>query len=216
MNESTERLLSAVDALTKPVVEHHRQTDDDGKFLGTHTVEHASLLEQLRAAVNPSSNTAAGSASLASTRNLINTQALFLYSKIAAAVGDWARMASTEPTRDPAVALRRWYVRFTAYEGEADWYTAELNRWAGRIRNLLDPPKTVELLPPCPVCKATVWVNDDGETVPHPVVLEYRVTAEGRVPRPRVSCRACGEAWDSMAAIEELAEELSEKVGANV
>lgn len=216
MNESDDRLLSALDALTKPVVEHHPKYYDFGVYrepiyVGTHTVEHPPLLEQLQRAINPSSNSAAGSAALLSARNIINTHALALYTTISAEIWGWARGMGVEPTRDAVHALRRWYVLYAAYDREtAEWHTAELVRWSHQIRNLLDPPKLVELLPPCPVCKASMWTNDEGDSVPHPVVLEYRITPEGGVQRPRASCRACTETWDSFAAIEELAQELTE------
>lgn len=209
-------LLSAVQALTRPQHEHFPQTDDDGKLVKLHSIQQPPLLEQLYAAVNPSANKSAGSASLPSTRNLIDGDALFEYAKMAAAVKDWCRLVTIDPTRDPVVDLDAWYVAFTAANHDdtaADWYRTELRRWATLIRNILEPPKRFEITTPCPVCKSETWTNPDGEEIRHPILVEYRVTPEGNPVRPRARCRAaeCGATWDNLEAIEELGTELSEK-----
>lgn len=203
-------LLDAIDALTKPRIEHMAQTSDEGKYLHTHTAEHKPLLTQLKDAVNPSSNTNAGSASLASARNPINSEALWEYTKIASAIGDWCRIAGADRTRDPIIDLRRWYIAYTKHDADPDWYVAELRRWAKLISKLLDPPKRIELTVACPVCGKRTWVDAEGNDVLFPLVVEYRVPETGESIRPVALCRACETIWHGIEAIEELGIELTE------
>lgn len=216
-------LLAAVHALTRPHVEHFTQKTDAGELVKIHSIEQPCLLEQLYAAVNPSNNKSAGSASLPSTRNLIDGDALFEYAKMAAAVKDWCRIVGITPTRNTTKDLDAWYVAFNAIptedDGPADWYRTELRRWASLIRNIMEPPKRFEITTPCPVCGSETWTNPDGEQIRHPILVEYRVTPEGNPVRPRARCRAtdCEAVWDNLEAIEELGTELAEKhAGANV
>lgn len=216
-------LLAAVHALTRPHVDHFTQKTDDGELVKIHSIEQACLLEQLYAAVNPSTNKSAGSASAPWTRNLIDGDALFEYAKMAAAVKDWCRIVGITPTRNTTKDLDAWYVAFNAIptddDAPAGWYRTELRRWASLIRNILEPPKRFEITTPCPVCGADTWTNPDGEDIPHPLLVEYRVTPEGNPIRPRARCRAtdCGAEWDNLESIEELGTELTEKhAGAKV
>jgi len=210
------RLLEAVDDLTKPIIEHLTQKDDDGTFLKIHTAEHLPLLHQLRDAVNPSSNTAAGSSSLASTRNLVDSDALYRYSLITAAIGDWCRIIGVVPTRtphrDPVTDLRQWYIAYERTGDDGEWYTRELVKWANVIRNLVD--RMVERFPvrgvTCPVCKSATFTTDDGEQVMFPILIEYRRPKDGEHIRPKAICRNtdCGATWEGEEAIAELREEV--------
>jgi hypothetical protein len=206
-------LLDVVDELTKSTFEHHTQQTDAGVYIKTHTAEHLPLLAQLRDAVNPSTNTAAGSSSLKSTRNLIDSDALYRYSLICSAIGDWCRIVGAERTRDPIVDLRRWYIAYTRGVFEGDWYLHELRRWAALIRNLIEPAKRLELVTPCPVCKSDKWVDHEGQTLRHPIVIEYRTPHGGDAIKPQATCRNidCGATWDNMDAIKELGEELEQR-----
>lgn len=203
-------LLDAVDQLTKPAIEHMTQTKDDGTYLRTHTAEHKPLLTQLKDAVNPSANTSAGSASLASARNPINSEALWEYTKMFTAIGDWCRIAGADRTKDPIVDLRRWYIAYTKDDNDPDWYIRELRRWVNLIRKLLDPPKRIEITTACPVCKKRTWVDADGNEILFPVIIEYRVPNEGETIRPNALCRACETVWQGYDSVEELAAELTE------
>jgi hypothetical protein len=210
-------LLAAVQALTRPHVDHFTQKTDDGELVKIHSIEQPALLEQLYAAVNPSNNKSAGSASAPWTRNLIDGDALFEYAKMASAVKSWCLMVAITPGKDAVKNLDAWYVAYAAIpdqdETHHDWYRTELRRWASLIRNILEPPKRFELTTPCPVCHSETWTNPDGEDIPHPLLVEYRVTPEGNPVRPRARCRAadCGAEWDNLEAIEELGTELAEK-----
>lgn len=218
----TETLLDAVDALTKPTVEHLSQTDDEGNWLRNHSVEHLPLLTALKNAINPSSNTAAGSSSLASTRNLIDSDAMFEYGKMTGAIGDWCRIYKVPITKDAITNLRQWYIAFELNPSDSGWHEKELRRWAGVIRNILEPPRKFEITVSCPVCGKDDYPNADGELVPHPLVGTYRLNEAGSVTNPRVTCRAvrmddsglqtpCGAEWDSFEAMEELGQEIQER-----
>jgi hypothetical protein len=205
-------LLDAVDDLTKPIVEHLTQKEDNGTYIRTHTAEHLPLLEQLRDAVNPSSNSAAGSASLKSTRNLIDGDALYRYALMTSAVGDWCNMLKVTRSRNPVTDLRRWYVAYAATGADGKWYVSELSRWAFQIRNLIEPPKRFELTIACPVCRSSTWLDADGARIPHPLIVEYKVPADGASIKPKAMCRAegCEAVWVGYEAVEELSEELAE------
>lgn len=208
-------LLSAVDALTKTESEHHVIMSDYGVYrapvyVRTHTVTHPPLLERLREAVNPSKNTAAGSSALASTRNLIDSDALYEYSKMTSAIGSWCRAFKADRTRDPVTDLRRWYVAFQQYDNEPQWYIDELRHWATLIRNILEPPKRIEITEPCPVCGKRAYTDQDGNELLFPVIIEYRVPKDEDSIIPKALCRACQTVWAGYDAVAELADELKE------
>jgi len=205
------RLLDAVDDLTKSRIEHMTQTADDGSYVKAHSVEHPALLHQLRDAVNPSSNTAAGSSSLKSTRNLIDSDALFEYGKMTAAIGDWCRIVNIQPTREPVADLRQWYIAYDRTGADDQWYISELRRWANLIRNILEPLKRIEVTTPCPVCGKRTWLDLDGKEMIFPVVIQYRLPKTGEAIHPNAICRACETVWEGIAAVEELGEELNER-----
>lgn len=220
-------LLDLVDALTKPTVEHHRQMHDYGVYLvpvyvKTHTTEHPPLLEQLAAAVNPSSNTAAGSSSLKSNRNLIDGDALYRYTLMTAAIGDWCRMWKVAPSREPvndATArimsdLRQWYIAYTRGGDNPQWYVKELGRWVALIRNLIEPTMVrIPVRVRCPICQAITFTTDDGEQSTFPIVMEYRKPKDGESIRPVATCRNgdCGATWEGYDAIRELGDEVEER-----
>lgn len=220
-------LLAAVQALTRPTVEHIKPCDDSGRplpthtcaqlcnGLSTHTVERPSLLVQLAEAVKPSTNTTAGSSSLAHTRNIIDGTALFHLAKISPAIRDWCRLVKVVPTTDPSGNLDRWYVAFARYESDTTaWYAGELHKWARTIGNLTNPPVQEELPYPCPIhTPGNEWTDDMGNGGLHPLVLEYRRSEDGEVSDERVRCRhgECSSIWPGMEAIIELAEETEEK-----
>jgi hypothetical protein len=204
-------LLAAVDALTRPVVEHFTQKSDAGAIVALHSAQNPPLLDQLYAAVTPGAESVAGSTSLASTRNLIDGDALFEHAKMCSAVGDWCRMVGVRPTRNPVADLRAWYVAYNATGSDPDWYRTELRRWRHVIGEILDKPKRFEVAY-CPVCKSRTWVNQDGDELSHPILVEYKIPKDGARIEPKARCRAegCGTTWDTFAAIEELGEELAE------
>lgn len=186
MSGEHNELLEAVDELTKPEVTTHAQHDEDGKLIHTHTVVLEPLLERLVAAVHSSTSGKAGGGNPA-TRAVLNSDALFASMRITSQITDWCNIAKVVPTRNPARDLRAWYA---AHDGAETFYLAQLRKWAWTIRNLLDPPRTFQITAPCPECKASEYVDEEGDTRPHPLRPEY--------PDPEsalkavVTCQACG------------------------
>lgn len=211
-------LLQAVQNLTRPVMEHFPQVDDDGHLIKLHSTQSVPLLEQFHEAISGQPQAGAGGSSLPSTRNLVDGDALFEYAKMASATRGWCRMVGASYAHDPAANLDAWYPVFTAQnhdDARADWYRRELRRWASVIRAILEPPRKFEVTVPCPVCKNTHWVNPDGDLMPWPILVEYRLERDGSMSSPKAFCRveACDAVWSSLEAIEELGQEL-EEVGA--
>ncbi|WP_223690096.1 DUF7341 domain-containing protein [Leifsonia poae] len=216
MKEQTDPLLDAIEALTKPIRVKVPQIDDAGQHIKTWTITHDSLLDQFRAAVIPSTNTAAGSSALASTRNMLDSTALYEYSKIASATGDWCRLVGRTATRDAKENLTHWYPAFQAEYPEPDvtkWYLTELRQWANLIREHLDPPRRRSITYPCPVCGKTSWIGADGDGGTWPLELQYRVDDSNEPVIERVICRACEPhtIWPTRDAARELLEELTER-----
>jgi hypothetical protein len=210
------RLLDAVDALTKPTIDHVKQTTDDGEYLRTVSVEHPPLLQQLASAVVPSAGNDGGSKSAsARERNVLDSDALWELTRIETALRDWLRHDRAAFDRnDLPATLRRWYVLYTEHTTTAeldDWHVRELRRWERVITAKLD--RSVKQIPTgylCVLCKDQQWVDQDGERQPARLILSYRRDEEGRTSEEQVTCQRCRTRWDNWDAIKELGEELNE------
>lgn len=213
------RLLDAVDALTKPTVDNVKQTTDDGTYIRTVPVEHPPLLQQLADAVVPSAGNDGGSKSTsARERNIVDSDALWELTKIETELRDWMRhdLAAFD-RKDLPASLRRWYVVYSAtplaqVQNEmSEWLIRELRRWERIILSRLDRTiKQLETGHLCPLCKTAQWIDQDGARQPARLILSYRRDDDGRTSEERVTCQRCRTGWDSLAAIEELGEELAE------
>lgn len=211
------RLLDAVDALTKPTIDNVKQTTDDGEYLRTVPVEHPALLQQLADAVVPSAgNDGSSKSASARERNVIDSDALWEITRIEVALRDWLRhdLAAFD-RRDLPGSLRRWYVAYDARpfmdDNVTEWHVRELRRWERIILAKLD--RNIKQIPTgylCVICKDQQWVDPDGERQPARLILSYRRHEDGRTSEEQVTCQRCRTRWDSMGAIEELGEELSE------
>lgn len=200
-------LLDAVDALTRPVVIHLPQIDDDGKWLRAHTTELPPLLTQLQTAIAQSMSGKGGGGNPA-TRGVLDSDALFRFTKIATTVGDWCRIENVTPTRNPTVDLRRWYAARLANTDRDDrFYIRELHAWAGQIETKLDPPRRLEITAPCPECEAaSYWEN--GESHPFPVVMEYQEHSTDILRTARAVCRSCEHQWTGSSELRALRWEI--------
>lgn len=177
-------LLEAVDDLTLP--RNVRVETDTGHTWATEDP----LLVQLEEAIR-STTGRAGGRSASHTRMILDADALFQFHKITSTIGDWCRMAGAEVTRNPVKDLRAWYVkRLTASDPES-FYLLQLQSWVALIRGKLTPLVKREWLGNCPECDANEWTNDEGETVLHPVVIEY--DPDHVMATVRWTCRACTE-----------------------
>lgn len=208
--EPQRRLTEAVRSLTEPRIERVAVLDEEGRLTRTHATEHPPLLAQLRESVRPSGENSAGSSVPAGMRNVIDSTALYEYSRMAAAIGDWCRIAQIPATRDPIADLRAWHAAALLDERRAAWHERQLRGFARTIRAHLDPPTRVELEFSCPVCGQREWMDADGGGT-WPLRMEYRREDTGTLSEVRVLCRACRCEWDGLDAVVELGEELAEK-----
>ncbi|WP_336698202.1 DUF7341 domain-containing protein [Curtobacterium sp. USHLN213] len=213
------RLLDAVDALTKPTIDHVKQTTDDGEYLRTVPVEHPPLLQQLADAVVPSAGNDGGSKSAsARERNVLDSDALWELTKIQTELRDWMRHDLTAFDRsDLPASLRRWYVKAERTAENPDtlqwveWHVRELRRWERVITAKLD--RSIKQIPTgylCVLCKDQQWIDQDGERQPARLILSYRRDEDGRTSEEQVTCQRCRTRWDNWDAIKELGEELTE------
>ena len=200
----TTELAEAVEALTKP--SRTKVIRDDGSTI---VVEHEPLLVQLETAVTSAIGNGGGGGT--ATGSVINDAALYQLLLIKTQIGDWCRLAGVRPDRqNTTVTLERWFV---AQDGSSVFHTRTLEQWADTITDLLDPPKTVPLDGPCPVCKATSWEDGTGDTRTiraSPVAVLYdQATLHASL---RAVCRVveCSAEWSGADAVQELIEEMSE------
>lgn len=201
-------LNDAVDDLTLP--RPVKVETDDGHTWATEDA----LLVQLREAVSSSLNSGSGAGGSPSTRNVLDGDALQKAAIITSQIGDWCRiagMAGAQVTRDAVVDLRAWYARFIALDQPEEFYLAQMRAWANQIKSMVNPPKTVEITAPCPVCGEGSYVNDMGERITNPLVLTYRPDSDHMWKNSKVLCRACTAVWVGGDAMEELRDELNDK-----
>lgn len=198
-------LLEAVDDLTlpKPV----KVQTDDGHTWATEDA----LLVQLEEAVSSTINSGSGTGGSPSTRNVLDGDALHKAAIITSQIGDWCRIAGATVTRNPVTDLRAWHVAFLTLNEPDDFYLRQMKTWANQIRAMVNPPKTIEITAPCPVCGQGEYVNDMGERITNPLVLTYRPDDGNLWRGSKVMCRACEAVWQGGDAMEELSEELNEK-----
>lgn len=197
-------LLTVVDELTlpKPV----KVPTDDGYTWATEDP----LLVQLQEAVSSSLRSGSGSGGAPWTRNVLDSDALHQAAIITATIGDWCRIAGAVVTRDPVQDLRAWYAKRLSVQDPESFYLGVLLKWVATVRTIISPPKTLEILGACPVCKEQTYTNATGETVRNPLVMIYRPDTTNMHKAARATCRACDTVWQGDEAMEELADELKE------
>lgn len=200
----TTELAEAVERLTKP--SRTKVIRDDGS---TTTVTHDPLLVQLETAVTSAIGNGGGGGT--ATGSVINDAALYQLLLIKTQIGQWCHAAGVTPDRqNTTVTLERW---FAAQTVTSVFHTRTLEQWADTITELLDPPKTVPLAGPCPVCKAANWTGLDGSLRASPVAVLYdQATLHASL---RAVCRVveCSAEWWGADAVQELVEEMSERDG---
>lgn len=195
-------LNDAVDDLTLP--RNVKVQTDDGHTWATEDA----LLVQLREAVSSSINSGSGAGGSPSTRNVLDSDALYRAGIINAAIGDWCRMINVKVTRDAATDLRAWHAAFIGRDEPEEFYIHQMRAWAGQIRTMVNPPKTVEITAPCPVCGQGSYVNDMGERITNPLALTYRPDSGSIWADARALCRACNEVWEGEWRLRELRHEV--------
>ena len=200
----TTELLQAVDDLTLP--RNVKVPTDDGHTWATEDP----LLVQLQEAVSSSLSSGSGSGGAPWTRNVLDSDALHQAAIITSTIGDWCRIAGATVTRDPVQDLRAWYAKRLSTRDPETFYLGMLQTWVTTIRTIVNPPKTLQILGACPVCKEVTYTNSAGETVSNPLVMTYRPDTANMHRAARASCRVCGTVWQGVEAMEELDTELRE------
>jgi hypothetical protein len=220
IQDNTDPLLAAVEALTKPsrrkqlqdILQPYTVEDEEGvetehqRVVGSQkvTVETPPLLELLDDAIKSSMGGTTKGAALASESIPLNSAALFEAIKIASTVRDWCRQADVTPRDGIAANLAAWnssvYARDLT-EDQAAFYTTTCRKWANSIRAMLDPWREKDLPDPCPVCGATEWWDPadrakggTGRGRPRPLMVRYRPGPE-MIERAYAMCRACEEVF---------------------
>ncbi len=187
MNE----LLDVVDDLTLP---RNVKVETDDGF--TWASEDA-LLTQLRDAVSSGLGSSSGGTADVWARNILNTEALYVASLITSQIKDWCRMVSVRVTSEASHNLRAWYVAYSATVGEEldAFYINQLRKWSAQIRSMLNPPKTLQMTSRCPDCLSSTYVNEEGETLPHPVSINYYPNARRIWEDAKAVCKSCQKEW---------------------
>lgn len=194
-------LDEAVNLLAAPVIYQHKIGDR------VFTVELESRLEQLEGAITNTLRSTGTSNAMKNTRSVLNSDALETFMRIANHIANWCISIGIRPGNEPARNLRAW----AAVVGEANEYKlGKMLEWATLIDAQFQPTRTATINTPCPVCGATSWVDDDGETHLHPLERSY---VEGELlttVKARCKARECGASWEGADAVAELGEELGE------
>lgn len=219
--EAPLELLEAVEALTKPTIEHHAIKGPDGKWLRTHTVTLDPLLKRLADLADPSNSDMESLTTTGLARVPVNLTAMFEYAKIGAQIRDWCRIRNVTPTRPPHVDhlrdLTLWHESTLADNTfEPDWWVGQLRGWAHLIRGMIVPSKSFEAHYPCPCCGATAWGDAINGGSMWAIEVRYDLE-DGAMVNERATCRnpECATVWTGHDAILELAEEQQEKAYAH-
>lgn len=115
-------------------------------------------------------------------------------------LGDRVRVAGL------AELCRAWFVAWQASEpmpAEHPGWVMTLAGWRDAILALLDPPTTLELTQPCPLCGCTRHVDAEGVEATAVLVTYRGEDLEGSAV---MSCRACGPIARGIGGIRAVAE----------
>ena len=208
----TDPLLEAVEDLAAP--RNVPVDTDTGRTWATEDP----LLTQLTEAVSSTLKSGSGSGGPAWARNVLDSNALHHAAIIRATINDRCRLAGIPGRHEPAPGLRAWYAARVALpdtlRGADDFYTGQLRGWAAQIRSIVNPPKVIEIVAPCPTCGEGTFTNDMGERVPNPLVLSYRPESGSIWEDARATCRACQAVWDTEWQLRGLRHDIDNKESA--
>ena len=164
-----------------------------------------SLFDQLEEAVRSSAGTGGASKAAANERSPLNPAALAIRDEIRQHITAWCVKSNIRAGRNLTGNLRRWH---TANPDAGEWHISELHRFARMIRGHFTNIKRAAIETPCPVCHATTWTDQHGDTYLWPL---ERTRIDGQhITRVRATCRACETEWDDLEAVAELRDELAE------
>ena len=204
----SDELREAVDALTRPIVDHIPQIDDAGKWLRAHTVQHPPLLQQLSDAITSAIGKGGGGGNPAN--DVLNGDALERAQLIRVEITSWGLMLRLKSSPDMVADLIRWQGVFIQTGRDTDFYVRMMRKWESQITGLLDPPKRLEVTVSCPLCGADKFTDAEGKALPFPIVIEYR--RESPLAASGI-CRACLNVWTGERELRQLRWEIDTLTG---
>jgi hypothetical protein len=164
------------------------------------------LLDMLATIVTPSKNSRGGGKD-ASTRSILDVKALDLLMHIQDVVRGWLRewsIRSDELRADVLTFHERLETLWrTAQIAESEYLRLRgyLDRWAGQIWDLVEPPLQIVLRDAtCPVCDRAKWINENEEWVDN-LLVSYR---DGGDVQAECRWRSCTGLWVGQRALREL------------
>ena len=203
-------LLDAIDKLTRNHITRVVQTNPQG-ITCTSTVDHDPLLMQLRDAVAGGIGSK-GAGSDGSARIPFDAGALQLFDGIAKKVNAWyLELPGAIEERYLWDRLRDWYIDFEnrrragKISDTLEHDTLKLiEGWARSIEVYFDPPISLEITGPCPMCGER-WAFDPktGDQITA-IILEYRNIGTETLDKATGLCRFCTTVWRGRSGMREL------------
>ncbi|MET4780824.1 hypothetical protein [Glaciihabitans sp. UYNi722] len=209
---STERMLNALDALSKP--QHIAEWQGEGNSKHIFRRTDPPLLDWLREAI-VSNMGGSGGGRQARERTPMAVGAFTLYEDIDGRIRSWMMEAGGTPIKaiTPTQIIRSWYALWQTSnptDHRRDAYSGIMEGWADAIRDNLDPPKKIEITAPCPIC-GQEWINIglkllDGQDDPDDVERVRTLIAVERdnINESYAICKACDKVWKGVGQMRWL------------
>lgn len=192
------RLGAAVHKLTEVQQEAVTARDDDGVFLGIHTVTHEPLLRMLMEGTGAASGMGGNGSGVP-----IDADALILADHIYRTLADWAHWLPFTCTRDLIPAVKDWYRvhENRAREGhmseESELIAVRaVESWVASIEAKFNPDKFIEFEAACPKCGLRRIVVNEEERFAIKINLTQAV-AECANPD-------CNAKWEGLKGLSEM------------
>lgn len=189
-------------ALREVVVE---LTRDHDRAVGVCTGVEPPLLRLLEVAIKADTSGASGGSGRSKNSAPLDVTALSLWEEIASTVGDhWPGRGRPEYKHQHLIDRLTWWTNQVA-GGENEVHLLEFcTYWRRAIRDLLEPPRKVELRGmACPECKHS-WIQQ-LEAELKQVTLRPAMLVHMSEDPVRVECLACNVMWQGWEALESMA-----------
>lgn len=201
-------LYAAVETLTKTRSEVILQ--GDAETARVTRVTSKALIAQLREAIVSTVGAHASGGTLASQRNVLDSDAYDAYRKISKAIIRlYGETTSAAPFPQPEQNLRTWYIAVSNQYRSGKLSSANLGAhvrllesWVTRIDHKLNPPVVIEIISPCPECGKEWAETGEGRTRALRVV--YSLGLDGSISSRYAHCECCGTKWDNLHRLGEL------------
>lgn len=204
------RLLDAVDALTKPQTFANWIGEPGEQKIVRHTEK--PLLDLLDTLIG--NNIGSGGAGKpARERVPVDVSALMLRERIDERVRSWILELGGKPGSQVTMTqlVRSWYVLWiSGIHADEDRRAGVLEGFEREVRDILDPPKRIELTTPCPFCNQE-WVEvgprqPDGSVHPldSEIVRTLNAVERESLDQSYAICRACERVWRGIGAMRIL------------